>query len=171
MLSSNDLTLPLVSDDANVCSVDMLIPCNSTQTMGAFDGNSEWPQRANSSIHGPAALASNVTESPFPWFSPVQNKRSASRPTGEMRIIRTLSFTFSELEGMGSCWALNQQQDPAKMNDGGNDFVDMPAWCSGHRRKVSELSDDILACTLHSRNVSALSLDYEMNESDNSLTF
>jgi hypothetical protein len=142
--------------------------------MGSFAGNDGWPQEA-SIIHVPSALKLNLLEYPFSWSTPDNSSRSGSRSFGDLRSFSALSFTFSELEGMGSCWASNQQKASRIASECGNDFVDSQAWNPGHRRTVSALSNDVVACRMNNLDVSAISfaLDYELDESDSddTLTF
>jgi hypothetical protein len=150
---SVDRNLPIVVDDVSLYS---------SQRINSFH-NEAWPQGA-ASLKVPAAL-----ESPFLWFSPDRNTRRAQIPLGHQKAMSSLSFTFAELQGMGNGWASHQQKTTHMATNCGNDFVDMPAWYSSHYHNVSALSDDILSCKVHSRDVSVLSFNYEMDESDDSL--
>jgi hypothetical protein len=175
------LFIPFVADDATVYSADMMSR-NLIESMTSFtDGNEdEWLQRAsNSSINGAqATLTSNLLESQFPCFSPELNvQNTLSKQLAEQRTISALSFTFSELEGMGSSWAAKQKnankmvRTTAAIVDRKNNFVE--ALYSPDRRNVSVLFNDVVACKAHRRDISSLSftLDYDTDESDDSLTF
>jgi hypothetical protein len=105
-MASVDPTLPSVADDASLCSKDMRLPRKSSPHKGSFDIE-VWPQRA-SIITLPAAVGVKLLKSPFPWLTPYQIKQRASIPLTHLKHVSDLSFTFSELDGMGSSWAAKQ---------------------------------------------------------------
>jgi hypothetical protein len=199
MLSNaHTLVLPFDSDDANEFSKQLIvashnssstfIPDKKHQRVDSFD-NDVWPKIESIMDVMKPAFARNLLFADESFPAVAARDRVEQVPlgieSGHQRTISALSFTLSELEGMGSSWATKQKESTkASLKTAATDwdaesfaptlaFADMPIpkyACSSHRRDVSSLScfgvDVVVARKMHSRDISALSfLNYDLEES------